>query len=48
MMAKSLDASVSSLVSVGLVTKSVAVAEVCFCLLLHDCTSFFQLEQLPN
>ena len=37
-MAQSLDASVSSLMSFGLVAKSFAVAEVCPCLLLHVCT----------
>ena len=35
---QSLDASVSSLMIVGFVAKSVAVAEVCSCLLLPDCT----------
>ena len=37
-MAQSLDASVSSLMSVGLVAKSVAVAKVCLCLLLYGFT----------
>ena len=45
-MAQSLDASVSNLMSDGLVAKSFSVAEVCFCLLLHVCTYFFWLEQL--
>ena len=47
-MAQSLDVSVSSLMSFGLVAKSFAVAEVCSCLLLHVFTKFFWLEQLLN
>ena len=48
MMAQNVGVSVSSLITVRLVAKSVAVTEVSLCLLLHDCTSFFYLEQLPN
>ena len=38
MMTQSLDASISSLMSIQIVAKSVAAAEVCFHHLLHDCT----------
>jgi hypothetical protein len=48
MMAQSMDASISSLMSVRLVAKPVSDAELYFVIFLHDCTKFFQLEQLPN